>query len=513
MTGQNRGVQQRGRLALALTLLTAATALAEKKTVLVSAGDCTDPTLITATRDLRDAAARLLGPQLVEGEVVLDIVRPRPTRSLAEIDRQLDSARTLFYGGQGDRALELVDRALEELERASPETRPWASTANALVLKALIARGAEKPKEANEAFKQIARIDPAFKLDPDAYPPSVVSAFEATKKELARARKTMVLLRAESGEATIFIDGRPMGTSPLKVELIQGSYRVALVQGSAVSFPHRLEAPRDSKVNVDLAFEGSVSAQPPLCISGNSEGSAVKLAQLVAAERVVVVRNTGRRGEPPFFSGAVFDLSTGRKEREGAVQPELLTNLATFLVTGREMTGVKKVGAPEPTKPAEVKPTETKPEDVKPGEVAKPVDTKQPEPVVLAPKSIEPSVVEPVSSGLGARVVSITLIAAGAVSFAAGIATFTSLSAERTRYLGITQMGILPSPNTSARQDALDLAAQLDGNATATWLLIGAGVGGAAAGILGLVLFPAAPVKVSASAAPGAGALFVRGSF
>jgi hypothetical protein len=288
---------------------------------------------------------------------------------------------------------------------------------------------------------------------------------------------------------------------------------VALVQGSAVSFPHRLEAPRDSKVNVDLAFEGSVSAQPPLCISGNSEGSAVKLAQLVAAERVVVVRNTGRRGEPPFFSGAVFDLSTGRKEREGAVQPELLTNLATFLVTGREMTGVKKVGAPEPTKPAEVKPTETKPEDVKPGEVAKPVDTKQPEPVVLAPKSIEPSVVEPVSSGLGARVVSITLIAAGAVSFAAGIATFTSLSAERTRYLGITQMGILPSPNTSARQDALDLAAQLDGNATATWLLIGAGVGGAAAGILGLVLFPAAPVKVSASAAPGAGSLFVRGSF
>lgn len=504
MTGRNRGVQQRCGAALVFVVLASSLAHAEKKTVLVSAGDCSDPTLITAARDLRDATGKLLGPQLVDGEVVLDIVRARPTRSLAEIERQLDSARTLFYGGQGDRALELVSRALEELERASPENKPWATTTTALVLKALIARGADKPKDASDAFRLIARIDPGFKLDPDAYPPSVVSAFEATKKEVARTRKTLVLLRAESGEAMVFIDGRPMGPSPLKVELIPGSYRVSLMQGSAISFPHRLEVPRDLKLNVDLAFEGSVSAQPPLCLSSPRDEGAVKLAQLVAAERVIVVRNLARRGEPPFLSGSVFDLATGQKERDGSVQPDLLSSLATFLVTGREVTGVQTNGSKAPVRDVpSTSPVESKP----PEPVAAPV-LLEPQPVEAAPAAVATPRASP-----GARVTSFVLIGVGAASLVAGVITFASVGDVRSRYLGLTQMGQLPAAGTSARDEALTLGRQLDGNAVASFSLMGLGVGAAVAGFVGLALFPDAPVQVNAAVAPGQGALFVHGSF
>src|SRR4051812_2707381 len=173
----------------------ASVAWADRKTVIVAGGDCSDPSLISGAKDFRDTATRLLGGQLMEPEGVLDIVRPRPTRSVQDIERQVESAKALFYGGQSDRALELVERALTELERAPPDAKPWPVTQSALVLQALVQKSLEHPKEMNDAFRRIVRLDPTFKLDPDAHPPSAIAALEAVKKELARARKATLQVR------------------------------------------------------------------------------------------------------------------------------------------------------------------------------------------------------------------------------------------------------------------------------------------------------------------------------
>ncbi|MFT3706448.1 MAG: hypothetical protein QM817_02155 [Archangium sp.] len=482
---------------LALAALVSLPAAAEKKTVVLSTGDCADPSLVSAAKDFRDAASKLLRDQLMEGDVVLDIVRPRATRSLADLERQIDSARTLFYGGQADRASELVDRALEELERASPESKPWNATVNALVLKALIAKGAEHTKDMNDAFRRIARIDINYKLDPDAYPPSAVSAFEAVKKEVVRTRKYPVLLRPETGTATVFVDGFSLGPSPVNAMLLPGSYRVAMVQGAAVSFPHRIEIPRDLKLSVDLAFEGSIGLQPPLCLNGGSEASAVKLAQLVAAERVVLVRNVAKKGEPPFLSGSVFDLASGKQEREGSVQPELISNLATFLITGKDAQGVQRKEPPVVI----AAPAKKDPE---------PVAKKDPDPVArdpdVPPPPPPPMVTTSASTSPNPRTISAVLIGVGAAAIAAGIIVYAAdgcadrgdhIPCDRPRLAAIAPLGKLPASASMVGMEAMRLLAAVDANRSATLGLIFGGIGLAAAGIVGLVLFPSAPAQVA----------------
>ena len=472
-------------------------AWAGRKTVVLAAGDCADPSLISGAKDFRDTASKLLGAQLLEGEGVLDIVRPRPTRSIEDIQRQVDSARTLFYGGQPDRAAEQVERALTELERTSPEARPWAVIQAALVLQALVQKNLDHPKEMNDAFRRILRLDPTFKLDPDAHPPSAIAALDAVKKDLARARKSPLLVRVDTGPAaTVFVDGLALGSTPLKLDLVPGTYRISLTAPGMVSFPHRVELPRDSKLGVDLAFEGSLGLQPPLCLSGADDGTSIKLGQLVAAQSVIILRNTAKRGAPPFLSGTLFDLSSGQQERGGAVAPELLANLATFLVTGKEQAGIQvsgpKVEAKEPVATAPAKPEPPAPP---------PIDPRQP-------------TFDVATGASPGRVTSFALMGVGGAAVLAGIISYSVGGADRERLAGITRVdGKLPLYALPVGKEALGLMTAIDTNRALSFSLIGGGVGAFVAGLVGFIIFPASTTHVSVSAAPGGALMQVSGSF
>lgn len=528
------------RVACVVAMVVAGVAWAGKKTVVIAAGDCSDAGLISGAKDFRDAVARELGGSLMEGEVVLDIVRPRPTRSVSDIERQVDSARTLFYGGQVDRAEQLVDRALEELERATPEAKPWPVTQNALVLKALIAKNADRSKDMADAFRRIVRVDPAFKLDPDAHPPSAIAALDAVKKELARARKTTVTVRIDPAgpPGAVFLDGMPVGAAPLKLDLVPGTYRVAIVSGSMVSFPHRLEVPKDTKLGVDFAFEGSVGTQAPLCMHGALDAPAIKLSQLVAAEQVIVLRNGGRRGEPVYLSGTLYELSSGKQERAGSVQPELIPALATFLVTGREVVGVQRGTAPpalatvEPkVDPPKADAPKSEPVKVKePVKVAEPVkeptNVEVPKLEPTRPPRTEPLKQPPPAHALtspppsNGRVGSYVLLGAGGVAAIGGLVVFLASGLDRGRVEGLTRdpntgETKIPDPTSqsTARTDFFALSPRVDTMNVLSLTLAGAGVGLGIAGLVGLQLFPESKTSLAVSPTPGGGAISVSGQF
>ncbi len=480
---------------MVMAMLSTSALAGGRKTVVVAAGDCADPTLISGAKDFRGDASKLLGSQLMEPESVLDIVRPRPTRGVQDIERQVESAKSLFYGGQGDRALELVERALTELERASPEARPWLVTQNALVLQALVQKNLEHPREMNDAFRRIVRLDPNFKLDPDAHPPSAIAALDAVKKELSRARKAPLLVRVDAGPAaTVYVDGLALGATPLKLELPPGTYRISLTAPGMLSFPHRVELPRDSKLNVDLAFEGSLGLQAPLCLATEDNGAAIKLAQLVAAESVIILRNTARRGAPPFLSGSVFDLSTGQLERGGSVAPDLLGVLATFLITGREQPGLQPNGPRAEGKPVD-------PVKLEPPPPAPTVDPRQP--------------TFDVATGTSAgRVTSFALLGVGGAAVLIGAIAYSTGDLDRTRLIGITRAdGKLPLYELPVGKEALERMRAVDTNRALSFSLIGGGVGAILAGLLGVVLFPSGTTGVSVSAQANGASIGVHGQF
>ncbi len=474
-------------------MLVALSAGAAPRTVLVAAGDCRDAALLTGLRELHLAAAKVPGAELLEGEVVLDLVRPRAGRSLQDIERQVESAKALLYGGQDARGLEVIDRALADLERVSPTAGPWPTTRAALVLQVLMFKNLERPKEMNEALRRILRIEPSFRLDPDAHPPSALAALEAQRRELQRAKKSALSVRVESGPpAAVFVDGAPLGVTPLELALPAGGYRVALVAGDAVSFPRRVELPRDAALGVDLAFEGAVAVQPPLCLHGVNDGAALRLAQLATAEWVIVLRNLGTRGNPPDLAGALYAVATGRQERAGAVQPERLESLATFLVTGREQRGVEPAGTPTPT----------------------------PAPVAEAPLApvgeVVPSVSPTFDAQRGApvgKIASGVLLGAGVLTGVAGALLYASAAPGRARLAGLTDAnGQLPAAGTSAHREALQLMGTLDTTRAVSFSLVGVAAGAVVGGALGLWLFPAGDVAVTVAPTPGGAAVSFSGA-
>lgn len=483
----------------------AAAAHAAPRTLVVAAGDCQSVELVTGLNDFSAALRAQLKADLYEPDVVLDIVRPRPTRSLEDVERQVESARTLFYNGQNDRALDLLKQALVELERAPIAGQPWKVTAQALTLQGVLLLGANKKADAAESFRRVLRVEPTHALSSDEYTPSVLSQFEVYRKELARARKSGVLVQSTSPGAEVLVEGRVMGVTPLKLELAAGSYRVLLRERERMSFLRVLTVPRDTQLQVDLAAEGALSTQAPLCLAAKdkaAEAAALRLANTVTADDLLVVRLEGAKGVPGQFVASRYEIRSGSMLREGRVQAPsrgkpAFSALATFVLTGQ---GSSIIVSPEPT------PAATTP--VKPAEPVVPA-------VPVAPPEPPPAPAGGPTRLSTARLVSFVLGGAGVAAVGAGVGVFVAGDPTRARLASLRQAnGKLPEPMDVGHREALDLVSRTDANQTLAFVLLGAGAGLVGAGALSFFLFPAdTPVSATVLPLQGGGAAVVSGRF
>lgn len=485
------------RLMLVVVLLVGGAAWAGKKTVVVGSGDCKDGILVSTIKDFHDLARGVVKSDLFEGDAVLRLVRPPPNRGVDDISRQVDTARSLLYSGQNERGLELATDALTDLERVSPQAHPWPVTLNALVLAAQMLKNLDRPRESADAFRRLLRIEPQYKLDPESYPPSTIQAFEAVRKELARVKKTSLQVNSSPAGATVFLDGREVGRTPLKLDLPPGQFRLSLVSGDGLSFPRKVTAGRDEVVQVDMAFEGGVGLQPPLCVNSTDDDRlAIRLASAVSADQVVVVRNAGARGNPPYLTGALYD-ARGEKVRNAGVRPEQLRDLVMYLFTGKP--DISALPPPAPVKSADVPVAEPKAPEKTAEKMATAPPTPPPAPAPEVPVN-GPRIAGFVALGLGAA-----LGVSGAVTLAVGGADRATLAQLRQ-----ANGGRLPTESAPA----LALIDLINRNQAVSWVLIGSGVGTAVAGLLAVVLFPQAPVVLSLSPTPqGGSSVSLSGTF
>lgn len=489
---------------------------AARKVLVVGAGDCREPTLTTSVKQFHDEARALLENQLFEPDVVLDAVRARPSRSLQDVQRQVESARTLLYGGEYERGLELVRNALIDLDKASPQVNPWPVMAQALLVQSQLLKNLERTKEMNEAYRQVLRIDPTFALDPDAYPPSTLQAFEAVRKEVTRARKATLVVQSTPPGASVFLDGKEVGKTPFRRALLPGSYRLWLMKDGRVSFPRRVDLSdlrRETELQVDMGFESSVSQQPPLCVWATDDDQARRLGGLMVADEVIVVRNTATPGNPPYITAVLYDAS-GRQLRNGGAGLEAVGNLAAFIVTGEPREGVHQGTAPPPSTPGGSPATRTKPDDSMPP--VQPVTKAQLEPA-REPGPKVPSPPPPLVGSSGsstARIASYVVLGAGVAVALGGLVVYGTGAGDRDALASFTMGdGRLYPAGTSYYENAVALMPRIDANRNLAFTLLGAGTGVAVAGVLGLLLFPGQSTQVAVTPTEQGGALSVWGHF
>ncbi len=491
--------------------LVACTAQAAPRTLVVGAGDCQSVELVTGLNDFSGALREKLKSDLYEPDVVLDIVRPRPTRSLEDVERQVESARTLFYNGQNERALDLLKQALSELERAPIAGQPWKATAPALVLQGVVSQTMGKKADAAEAFRRVLRVEPAHVLSTDEYTPSVIAQFEGLRKELGRQKKSAVQVQSSTPGAEVLIEGRVMGVTPLKLDLPAATYRLLVRTPDRASFLRVITVPRDSQVQVDLSTEGALATQAPLCLGAKdktAEAAALKLANTVTADDLIVVRLEGAKGVPGQFVASRYEIRTGSMVREGRVQTPsrgkpAFAALATFVLTGQ---GASVIVSPEAPSTVVTPPTKLV--------VVEKVPEKTPEKTIVVEAPVAPpTAVQTTSSISTARLVSFVLMGAGGATLIGGITAWTTGATDRTRLGTLIQGKKLPDPSSPGHREALDLIARVDGNQTLSFSIMAAGVGMAAAGLATFLFFPAETTTIAAIPSGQGGSVFVSGSF
>lgn len=503
------------RLTSVAVALLGSVAAAAPRTLVVGSGECQNADLVSGVNEFSAALRDRLRADLYEPDVVLDIVRPRPTRTLEDVERQVESARTLFFNGQLERSLDLLKQALVELERAPVAGQPWKVTAQALVLQGVVSLSLNKKPDALESFRRVLRVEPTHALNGDEFAPSVISQFEAVKRELARLKKTQVQFQSSRSGDEVLVDGRVIGTTPAKLELIPGTYRVLLRSKDRVSFVRVITTPRDALVNVDLATEGTLAVQPPLCLDAKdkaAEAAALKLANTVTADDLVLVRVEGKGTGTVVASR--YEIRTGTMLREGRVQrsKQAYSALATFLLTGQGSSDLLAPGAqPKPTEVAVVQPTKTEPVKVEPVKTD-PVKVERAK-ELSRPDLTAPPPPPPSTTLSASRLVGYGLLGVGAIAAISGIAYFGTGAADRTRLAALKQSnGKLPDPSSPLHRDALDLVSRTDSNRTLSVVLIAGGLGLVASGLLTVWLFPG-ETTVSVAPTGSGGTLVLSGSF
>ena len=140
--------------------------------------------------------------------------RPRGDRGDQPPDLDLHPAREAYRQFQTDKALSLLDKLDDQRRTLTPTRALFAQFASIALLRGQVLAGAERTDEAYESFARAYALSRKKALDPARYPPAVRKAYTRAV-ERANRSKTRLAIEAPAG-ATIWVDGRKVGDTPLK---------------------------------------------------------------------------------------------------------------------------------------------------------------------------------------------------------------------------------------------------------------------------------------------------------
>jgi hypothetical protein len=502
-------------LAAAVVLALPAAGTARRAEVAVAgAGDCRAPGLQAVVHALEHQVSRAPDVTLLDPETALRSLRPRTARTVPALERQVEAARALLFGGESERGLDLVRDAIAELERASPLARPGPVLDRALLLEAQMLRNLGRDRESAEALRRVLRLQPRLELDRDEFPPSTLQALEAVRRELARARRGTLRVEVPSGPpAAVFLDGREVGRTGEVLDLQPGPYRVELALDERVSFVHRVTVGRQERLEVDLGFEARVAERPPLC-AGDPAG-ATRLAGLLAAQRLLLVEAGAGPGE---WVVTLLEVRTGARVGQGAAQEADLPALAQRLLGPDPAAAAPPEGAALAlTEGAAPGPAASPPPAAPSPEAPALAGPDAPTALTLSltPAATGPGPgpeAGPPPSVPGARLAAFTALGAGGALVASAVAVALAGGASRAALSGaLLPSGRFPEPGSPGHAPALAALHDTDLNLAISLTLAGTGLGAAVAGVVGLLLFPSGGPSVRLGPAPGGGELSVEG--
>ena len=349
----------------ALLLALPAAALSSEKFAVLAVGDPPagpDGDLTELAHQLR-AACRDRVPNVMDSSSMrARLLGQTSSATESELDRAYGGALAVYQNGEFESALRTLRAIVTDLESLPDTDESFFQWKRALLQVAVVANAARDPKEMEAALARVARIEPTLQPDPDQFSPGFRKRFEDAKAKVRALPKRKLTVTAEGRQGMVYVNGKPMGISPLAISLPSGVYRVGGAAGSLRVPGVRVDLEQEDRLVVlDFALAESLrlNAGPGLALPAATRAHGfIRAGAWLGVDKLIVVTRADE-GQAQFLVGAIYDVLRGSLLREGSVRmvaggvPSVnLSALSAFLLTGQASREVKQLSRELPKRSA-----------------------------------------------------------------------------------------------------------------------------------------------------------------
>jgi tetratricopeptide (TPR) repeat protein len=285
-----------------------------------------------ADKRLADQVAEGIKKELSEGYELVDIALGSDEETGAEVDlsagasakeaadKQLAKAAKYLKKLNFGRAEKAFNKAIEGYEEAAAALTDVGPLLQAHLGIAEVAARQGEEDVARAALSAVVRLNPEHELDKSRFPPLFVSTHEEVRAEILKEKKASIVVDHSGVGAQVFVDGREVGTAPLKViGLPPGKHLVRVFREDAGLHGELVEVGGGKSATVKPGFFSSKATGALDLLARNrfSDAAAKQVAELGKAAGVpIVLLGVVGKGKASVPAALVaVDVASGKAAR------------------------------------------------------------------------------------------------------------------------------------------------------------------------------------------------------
>ena len=250
------------------------------------------------------------------GEPGASVVTPRAPEVAASARARglLERARTLYRDLAFEQSLAAVGEAQVVLEREPRIEEDFTALHRALTYRAMNELALGREENAREALRRAVALAPDAALDEGTHPPDVRALYETIRTAARAEAPVAISVTSEPTAASVSLDGREVGITPVTVHATPGAHYVRLEAAGHASRVMPIAFGADTAgvaVSLPRAEPAEAAAQvlarEPPAIAALPAEQRHALGRALGATRVLRVERAGS----DVWSAALVDLETG----------------------------------------------------------------------------------------------------------------------------------------------------------------------------------------------------------
>ncbi len=198
-------------------------------------------------------------------EAVASEVKPLSDKDLKKAVKLYQKGVKQYESLQLQKARKSFTAALKKYESSLALLKDFNPVVETLLMLSVCNYRLDKENEGAKMLVKVIRLRPDLVLDPAKYPPMFRNTMKSIRKRLLRKTRGELEVVANSDGATVFFDGKKVGTSPLLLkDLVPGEHYLRVEKDGLQTFASKVMIMPTKKVRIAAVLGGVKKATGPL---------------------------------------------------------------------------------------------------------------------------------------------------------------------------------------------------------------------------------------------------------